>query len=290
MTGRTPQQDARPALIFLHIPKAAGTTLYTILRREYSRQHTRMIDGGRVAAAVAEFKALPLAERAQVRLLMGHMPFGLHAFLPHPARYITLLRDPVERILSHYHFILRTPHHYLHQAVAGAGMSLHDYVTSGLTTEVDNGQTRLLAEVDAASDAPLPDMLQQAEMNLNAHFALAGLSEQFDESLCLMRRRLGWKHWPLYFKRNVTKDRPAGEQVTEATLSVIRQRNVYDSALYARVQRNFQQILAENAEIMENDMRRFSLMNRLYYYQTLPLQAAIRAKKQLGWRSSRAAR
>ena len=34
-----------------------------------------------------------------------HVPYGLfRRYLPTRARYITVLRDPVDRVLSHYHF------------------------------------------------------------------------------------------------------------------------------------------------------------------------------------------
>ncbi len=38
-----------------------------------------------------------------IHLLGGHLPFGIYQYLPSDSRYITFLRDPVERTLSHYY-------------------------------------------------------------------------------------------------------------------------------------------------------------------------------------------
>lgn len=277
------RQQAQAALIFLHIPKAAGTTLYAILRREYGQRHTYTIDGGRVRESVEAFKALPPEARAQVRLLMGHMPFGLHAYLPHAAPYVTLLRDPVERIISHYYFIRRTPHHYLYEAVAGQGLSLHEYVTSGLSDELDNGQVRLLAGPTPAGAAQggASARLARAEKNLAVHFAVVGLSERFDESLLLMRRALAWRHWPLYFRRNVAASKPSPLQVPAETLAAIRDRNALDLALYRRACDRFEEAVAAAGAGLEADMRRFQRLNRLYHVQTLPLRAALWLRERL---------
>jgi hypothetical protein len=63
-------------LIFLHIPKVGGMTLYKILERQYSRFQTLTFDGG--DAQKTRFKRLPVAERGRYRLIRGHLYFGLH--------------------------------------------------------------------------------------------------------------------------------------------------------------------------------------------------------------------
>ena len=79
---------------------------------------------------------------------MGHMGFGLHDYLPQGASYITMLRDPIDRIVSHYYYVLQNQGHYLHKEVAGKGLSLEQFADSALSTELDNGQTRVLAGLE----------------------------------------------------------------------------------------------------------------------------------------------
>ena len=100
-------------LIFLHIPKAAGTTLNRIFRRRYRKSDIYMFDGS--YEKLDTFKKLPPERRRQIRLLCGHMPFGMHKYLLRLADYITILRDPVDRIVSHYFYVRRKTTHYLHE-------------------------------------------------------------------------------------------------------------------------------------------------------------------------------
>jgi hypothetical protein len=46
--------------------------------------------------------------RPAMRVFQGHIPFGLSDLLPGDARYATVLRDPIERTLSHYREVVRS--------------------------------------------------------------------------------------------------------------------------------------------------------------------------------------
>ena len=61
------------------------------------------------------------------------------------SKYITFLRDPVERLISHYHYVLRRPKHYLYEQVVKDGLSLSDYVTSDISPELSNHQVRMIS-------------------------------------------------------------------------------------------------------------------------------------------------
>src|SRR6185295_12324969 len=89
-------------LIFLHIPKAAGTTLQDFILRHYKPggkafRFTGHQDQLNALAAMTE------AERNEIDVFAGHVHFGIHEKLSEPATYLTMLRDPVERIISHYY-------------------------------------------------------------------------------------------------------------------------------------------------------------------------------------------
>ena len=132
----------KDAVIFLHIPKSGGTTMHAIIERQYPADRIYTIDGTHVRESIAAFKAMPEAERARLLVLKGHMAFGLHEWLPQPSTYITLLRHPVERAISHYYHILRTPHHTHHPTVVSRNMSLYDFAEAGVSRLINNGQTR----------------------------------------------------------------------------------------------------------------------------------------------------
>ena len=91
----------RPTLIFLHIPKAAGSTFNSILEPRFDPKHTFAFRDP--IGDVERLKALPQPERAQLQLIKGHLAYGVHEHLSQPFEYITILRDPVERIGAAFH-------------------------------------------------------------------------------------------------------------------------------------------------------------------------------------------
>ena len=249
-------------VIFLHIPKAAGTTLHRILERHYPPAAIFSI-GVEAHASIREFKALPEAERAAIRLFRGHMPFGLHTYLPQPASYFTLLRDPVERVISYYHFIQRTPEHYLYDIVVGQKMSLKTLLESGLPLMMNDAQVRLISGVwaDVGYGACTTETLALARQNLSQSFAVVGLAEQFDATLLQLRQVYGWKRL-FYVKENVGRGREPATDPT--TLTLIRQFNQLDQTLYNEAQTQFQQQLQQQGVTFQGKLALFRLGNRLY--------------------------
>lgn len=62
--------------------------------------------------------AVPAVERQRYRLFHGHFYNHLRHFVSGPLSVLTLLRHPFERAISQYRYILSSPTHPLHQAVA----------------------------------------------------------------------------------------------------------------------------------------------------------------------------
>ena len=85
------------ALIFLHIPKTAGTTLNRIIEWQYNPLSIFTIDPYGIRATAERLQELPEERRRRLRMVRGHCYYGLHKLLPQGATYITMLRDPVKR-------------------------------------------------------------------------------------------------------------------------------------------------------------------------------------------------
>ncbi|MBB5753542.1 sulfotransferase family 2 domain-containing protein [Prosthecomicrobium pneumaticum] len=88
----------QPAVVFVHIPKCAGTTLHHALMAHYG------------AAACAERRNglgnWPAAALAQHRFFSGHFDIASLVLIPGPApSVVTLLRRPAERLVSLYRFL-----------------------------------------------------------------------------------------------------------------------------------------------------------------------------------------
>ncbi|MEA3292724.1 MAG: sulfotransferase family 2 domain-containing protein, partial [Pseudomonadota bacterium] len=160
-------------VIFLHIPKAGGSTLRTILQRQYRERGVYEIRDD-INGDILRFCAGSEAERAATGLLMGHMGFGLHHFLPGPSVYLTMLRQPEKRVLSEFRFLQSNPYHVLHDAAKD--LSLMQYLQSEMTGQISNGQTRLLCGATKDGQTGIPTRrrmeerdLQQALHNMEAY-------------------------------------------------------------------------------------------------------------------------
>jgi len=255
--------------IFLHVGKTAGWTLRQILYRNVPRREVMRVRppkdrprGFLNDDPLRAFAALPEADRARPRLLVSHMIFGIHESVPRESVYFTMLREPVARALSQYRHVLRRPEHRLHAAAAAGELSLERYVTGGVALEMDNGQTRAIAgDVDTPFGQCTPEMLERAKRNLDHHFAVAGVTERFDEMLVALGREFGWRNL-FYVRANAA---PEGQRVpvTEADREMIRAHNLLDCELYRHVVERFDELVARDPGF-PSDLHRFQRGNRLY--------------------------
>lgn len=219
-------------LIFLHMPKAGGITLEGIIKRQYPGGRFFRFTGSDENAAA--FCALPESERAEFDVLSGHVYFGIHEHVPRPCTYITMLRHPVERIVSLYHYVRRSPDHYLYNFGFADRRDVEDFVRRPITPEIDNWQTRLLnprperflpvGGVDGA-------MLERAMANLAEHFAVVGVTERFDDTLELLRSRFGWTDLS-YERRNAMPGRSSADELPASTVEAIFEANRFDAELH----------------------------------------------------------
>ena len=213
------------ALIFLHIPKTAGTTLNRIIEWQYSPFEIFTMDPLRIRATPERLERLPEERRRRLRVVRGHVFYGIHECLPQGATYITMLREPVARVLSAYYFILRRPLNPLHWKVKRERLGVEDCLR--LFPQRHNLQCRLIAGVQ---DAAIGDerLLDIAKENLTKSFSVVGISEQFEESLMLMAKTFDWEI-PMYKNCKVSKTRP---QIDPGTVEMIREYNWLDVELY----------------------------------------------------------
>jgi hypothetical protein len=229
-------EEHREALIFLHIPKTAGTTLNRIIEWQYSPFVIFTMDPYRIRATAERFKRLPEWRRRRFRVVRGHLFYGIHEFLPQGATYITMLRDPVARVLSAYYFVLRRPLNPLHRKVKREQLGVEDCLR--LFPERHNLQCKFIAGV---KDSTIGDeqLLETAKENLAKSFSVVGICERFEESLMLISKTFGWEV-RFYENQKVSKTRP---MVESKLADLIREYNRLDVELYEFGKKLFEQTL-----------------------------------------------
>ncbi|MEM8722327.1 MAG: sulfotransferase family 2 domain-containing protein [Cyanobacteria bacterium P01_G01_bin.39] len=265
MQFNSDKEMSSPIVIFLHIPKAAGTTLRDILYRRYEKGHIYELDGQNFVQSIEDFKQLPAKEKDEIRLLMGHMYFGLHEYLSSPSTYITMLRNPVKKVISYYHFISRKSNHPDYELIKSQDISLKSYCAMN-RANMTNAQTRFLAGEDFSNVNNESKMLEQAKKNLQEHFSVVGITERFDETLILMKQKLGWDSYPYYYRRNTNRNIGYAQlQISEDTLATIREYNQLDIELYEYANELFERDLSvNNNSKLKREASRFSFLNGIY--------------------------
>ncbi|WP_332694852.1 sulfotransferase family 2 domain-containing protein [Halalkalibacter lacteus] len=207
-------------LIHLHMPKTAGTTLKHIIKKNIPPS----VNFDIYEDLQQRKKKLIALSKKHVTCIQGHFPFGVHQYFTNPCTYITMLREPTDRIISQYYFIRSRPKHTQYQKVSR--MSLEEYQ---LQPENINQQTRFISG-QVESPITLLD-LEQAKENIEKYFSFVGITEMFNESLFLLQKRFSWNNIT-YTKQNVTKNRPPIDQLPVNILHLIKENNEFDLELY----------------------------------------------------------
>ncbi|SDN60223.1 Sulfotransferase family protein [Paenibacillus sp. yr247] len=226
-------ESEKELLIFLHVPKTGGQTLGRIIDEQYHiSEIIKVKDPQTVETLLNEipnekvtkigcyvehletyFQQVPKGDE-HINCIYGHMYFGMHRYLSKPYTYMTMLREPIDRVISHYYYFLGKNHFK-------TDTSFEEFITK---PKFFNFQTRYL------SGGNIPD-LQLAKENIHNHFSIVGITEMFDESLFLMKKQFGWEHIN-YAKKNVTASRPAKEQISKVFIDLIVKHNEIDIELY----------------------------------------------------------
>jgi len=85
-------------LCFIHLPRTGGKTIRSAFMRSYRPEH--LINCGK--SFPTDFAALAKRITSNTRVIHGHLNFGLHTYSS--VRYVTVLRDPLDRMLSWYRY------------------------------------------------------------------------------------------------------------------------------------------------------------------------------------------
>jgi hypothetical protein len=233
----SPYTPSKTTIFFLHTPKTAGRTLIDYLRGVYGPEQSYFVSG---LYDLVRFSVLPPDNVRDLRLISGHFNFGFHEPLFSDFTYFTLLREPIDRIVSFYYYRKRSPQESDYREINEKKISLEQYVLSGMAKETDNGMVRRIsgAGMKTTFGECTEEMLEQAKRNVENCFAVVGLQEMFPESLALLQRTFGWHEVP-YKDSNITPDRPARDALPAETVQLIGKYNRLDQELYQWARERF---------------------------------------------------
>jgi len=255
-------------LFFLHVPKTAGTTLNTIVESHFKREE--------IWPHYFNVELLGAAPETlhDYRYFRGHLRCDtLVQRLGRRPVTLTMLRQPVEQLRSAFAHTQRiSTEDWTRSTLCGVGI-LERFRRATLEEALDdpqmirvirNQQLKYLRPAPPAPEDPPhfdeppqerpsddEEDLKHAQQLLNG-FALAGLSERFQESIFLMAYAFGWAPVISYPFLNVGGNKPGRERVSQTTLERIREINASDQRLYDFAERLF----AVRYESMELELLR----------------------------------
>lgn len=212
-------------LLFLHIPKTAGTTLVRLIQKNYPNHACR---GLYDQDSFEEDFSTAIADES-VKAIYGHFFYPEIVDRHINQLYLfTFLRNPVKREVSNY-LHLKYSSVKEHQEWAAQWASFGDYLKS---KQALNHQTRVLSGIGPFEEfrANLPQAFQQAQANLNK-MGLIGISEKFATSVKLISRELNWAYL-VTSKENVNKHRLEARYLRLRYRREIEAVTQYDKKLY----------------------------------------------------------
>lgn len=198
--------------------------------------------------------------RPWIRIYLGHMAARLIGVVPEPCTYFTMLRDPIDRALSLYHYCQQTQGPQAPRAaqlIREYDLSLEDIYRRGpdLLRENPkefsalrgffNNQLRCLCwgsvfdrRVPVNPDDPITREAGEAAYEFLARHFLVGFQSHFDESIRYYAQHLGWRN-PEVHRARVTESRPRAEEVSGDLRELVEHWNRAEVTLYEKLRADY---------------------------------------------------
>lgn len=266
------QNKIKKKIFFIHIPKTAGISVRKIFESQYDKEEMFHISGGSAIPTKFHYEVIVNIIKnidntiiPKINFISGHVPFESEVQKFENFKFITFLRDPIQRVISDYFYVISTPDNALFHIVKD--LSLKEYVTRNMDLQIDNLQTRFLS--GKITGEITKKELDQAKYNLTNHFAFFGLTEDMSNSVSFLSHIFKWKNIPQIPLANITK---RAKHYTQEDVEVIKKFNEFDLELYEFVKKRFY-------DLLESNLLNLSLSEKLIVYKINKKQQLVRIIK-----------
>ncbi|KYQ92747.1 putative cell number regulator [Tieghemostelium lacteum] len=219
--------------IFIHIPKTGGSSLGSIVKRNYNKGHFQH--------HWAHPKVDVLKDIVKLDGIFGHIKYGLHFYFEkenntrvpvlesnlNKYSYMTMLREPVDRVISHYYY------HRQNRKDPGHALAMKNSLKEWLAASpaANNDQARMICGF--GYDFNGNNITEElAEHHLRYTYKYVGLTERFPESIVMLSHYTGYQSIR-YTKINSGRQRVSVSEIPQDIIDEIKERNQIDIKLYA---------------------------------------------------------
>ena len=241
LIASAPASFARPieTVLFMHIAKTAGTAFREVIAENYKQSEIAYLYPDPPGLLTYKLELLPEEQRRGFRLVIGHFQYGVHNLFPQECKYVTIVREPVARVISHYRYILEKQDGGSAIKMDSAA-ALIEMLERRDTVNLDNLMVRCFAGIDE-KDVPPGQINEEvyalAVYHLETDFSFVGYQERASEAYTALQQRFHWK--PRAALENVNKGRFSGKQKYESGRAAIEHFNCWDCRLYAHIRQLF---------------------------------------------------
>ena len=220
-------------IIFLHLPKAGGTTLRHIFYNQYGYLNKDEVFTINRTKETHKFLDLPIEKKNKIKVLVGHFAFGLDNYMKGEFKYVTFMRDPIDRAISAYFYNKGHSDSDVFNAINSENLSLDEYLDKNIEPWSNNAMTKHFAgcTLEEFKGECTKEMYEKAVYNLQNSCIAVGLTERFDDSLKILQKKLKWGKLE-YENKNITPKRKEVSEIKKSTLEKIGELNQYDILFY----------------------------------------------------------
>lgn len=231
----TPNHHLKKCVVFLHIPKTAGTSLISLLSRSFDRDKIYRFNSGDLQITFGTPDTYKNHD-----LVIGHVPVNFLSDFKESITLLTFLRHPVDRIISLYNFYKHLPENRIHgdmatfKCNAANKLSIREYCNLDhpyVINETNNGMSRMLSSRSGyGKDLSNEELFEDARDNLVS--MKFGIVEDYEKSVDYIMHSLGLAPSLSIPKLNRTSSRPKLNEISIDDYETIINRNLVDMALY----------------------------------------------------------
>ncbi len=227
-------------VFFLHVPKAGGTSLRSLIESEFTHRDLATIyRTGKSDPLIEILERINRNKGGRFKYIYGHVPYTPIVDFFGPLRSISIVRDPVNRFLSFYSYVRYDfKDHNMHEKLK------NDEVTFQNILKPNFHQHNLMCKLFSGHETTVharPDMIETAKKNVD-EFAYIASVENYNQDIKSICEVTGLPRSKFKVKNKSSVDKSgliSRLGISEADLNKLADLNSYDYELYDYIRTKF---------------------------------------------------